>query len=249
MVELSEPGPAEIKDGEAVMASFQLRFRLDSGYPSMTSMHPDVDAYLSQARRWGEEMRALRAILLDCQLTEEFKWRAPCYTFQQSNIAILGGLKDCCTLSFFKGVLLKDPERILSKPGENSRAVRLIRIPGLRKVFELESILKSYIQEAMEVERAGLKVDFGKDRELEIPVEFQEKLDENPALKMAFAALTPGRQRAYLLHFSAPKQSRTRASRVEKRTPQILEGKGLNDCTCGLTRRPPACDGSHKSRS
>lgn len=210
-------------------------------------MNSKVDEYFDKARKWQAELETLRAVLLECGLTEDFKWRAPCYTFQNSNIAIIGELNDCCTLTFFKGALLKDPEGILSKPGENTRAARVIRFTSVREIDELATLLKAYLNEAIEVEKAGLKVDFEKDRKLEIPEEFQDKLAENPALRSAFEALTPGRQRAYLLYFSGAKQSRTRESRVEKQTSRILAGKGINDCICGLSRKQPSCDGSHKS--
>ena len=167
-------------------------------------------------------------ILLDCQLTEELKWSKPCYTFQKSNIIIIIGLKEYCALVFCKGVLLNDANGILIKPGENTQAGRWIKFTSVREIVEMETILKAYIYEAIEVEKAGLKVNFKKNPE-PIPEEFQNKLDEIPALKTAFDALTPGRQRAYILYFSAPKQSKTRESRVEKCMQQILNGKGLND--------------------
>lgn len=213
----------------------------------MTKKNPKADEFLNKAKRWQAELEKLRTLLLSCGLTEDFKWRHPCYTFQNSNIAIIGELKDCCTLSFFKGALLKDPDGILRKPGENSRAARVIRFTSVGDIAEREPVLKAYIAEAVEVEKAGLKVDFEQDRDLEIPEEFQEKMDENPALQAAFEALTPGRQRAYLLYFSGAKQSRTRVSRVKKHTERILAGKGINDCVCGLSRKKPHCDGSHKS--
>lgn len=193
-------------------------------------MNPRVDrVYFSKIEKWQEELQRLREIILDCGLDEELKWEQPCYTFQNSNVIILGGHKESCVLSFFKGALLNDAEGILVKPGENTRASRVIRFINVREIDEIESTLKAYIYEAVEVEKAGLKVDFKKDSELVIPEEVQNKLDENPALKAAFKALTPGRQRAYILYFSAPKQSKTRVSRVEKCTRQILFGKGLNE--------------------
>jgi uncharacterized protein YdeI (YjbR/CyaY-like superfamily) len=195
----------------------------------MNRMNPKVDVYLSKAKMWQEEMKKLRMIILDCQLTEELKWGKPCYTFQQSNIVIIQGFKEYCALLFFKGVLLNDANGILIKPGESTQAGRQIRFTNVREIVEMEPILKAYIYEAIEVEKAGLKVNFKKTTEFIIPEEFQSKLDEIPALKTAFDALTPGRQRAYILYFSAPKQSKTRESRVEKRTQQILNGKGLND--------------------
>jgi uncharacterized protein YdeI (YjbR/CyaY-like superfamily) len=168
-------------------------------------------------------------IILDCGLTEELKWGCPCYTFQKSNIAIIGGLNEYCVLSFFKGTLLNDANDILIKPGENTQSARLIPFANVREIVEMEPILKAYIYEAIEVEKAGLKVNFKEKTELIFPEEFQKKLDEIPALKAAFDALTPGRQRAYVLYFSAPKQSKTRESRVEKCMQQILNGRGLND--------------------
>jgi uncharacterized protein YdeI (YjbR/CyaY-like superfamily) len=193
-------------------------------------MNPRVDrVFFGKPRKWQEELEQLRAILLDCGLTEELKWEQPCYTFEKNNIAVIGEFKDCCILSFFKGALLNDAKEILSKPGENTQAGRVIRFTDVKKILELELVLKAYIYEAVEVEKAGLKVEFKSISEHKIPEEFQNKLDENPTLKTAFKALTPGRQRAYLLHFSQPKQSKTRESRIEKCMPQILSGKGLYD--------------------
>lgn len=192
-------------------------------------MNPKVDVYLGKVNKWKAEMEKLRAIMLDCQLTEELKWGKPCYMFQNSNIAIIQGFKEHCALMFFKGALLNDPNGILIKPGEDTQAGRQIRFTNVEEIFEMDTILKAYIIEAIEVEKAGLKVDFKKNTELIFPEEFQAKLDENPALKTAFAALTPGRQRAYIMHFSAPKQSKTRESRIEKCMQDILAGKGLND--------------------
>ena len=192
-------------------------------------MNPKVDGYLRKSKKWQEELGKLRMIILDCQLTEEVKWRVPCYTFQKSNVVLLNALQEYCALAFFKGALLKDANAILKKPGENTRAARLIRFTSVQDIVEMEPILKAYIYEAIEVEKAGLKVDFKKDAELIIPEEVQNKLDELPALKTAFDALTPGRRRAYILYFAAPKKSKSRASRVEKSMQQILNGKGLND--------------------
>lgn len=174
-------------------------------------------------------MERLRTIVLDCGLTEDFKWRQPCYTFDQSNIVIIHGFKEYCALLFFKGALLADPHGILIRQTENVQAGRQIRFTSLREIVEMEPILKDYIYEAIEVEKAGLKVESKRDTELTLPEELQSKFDENPALKTAFEALTPGRQRAYVLYFSQPKQSKTRESRIEKCIPQILAGKGLND--------------------
>jgi uncharacterized protein YdeI (YjbR/CyaY-like superfamily) len=195
----------------------------------MNIMNPKVDGYLRRAKKWQEEMEKLRRIILDCQLTEELKWGKPCYTFQKTNIVLIVGFKEYCALIFCKGALLNDAHGLLIKPGENTQAGRQIRLTNVREIVEMEPILKAYIYEAMEAEKAGLKVNFTKNTELIFPEEFQNKLDEIPALKTAFDALTPGRQRAYQLYFSAAKQSKTRESRVEKCLPQILNGKGLDD--------------------
>lgn len=192
-------------------------------------MNPKIDVFLSKAKKWREELGRLRRIILDCGLTEELKWHQPCYTFQKKNIIVIGGFKESCVLSFFKGALLKDPNGFLSKPGENTQVVRLVRFTNIREIDELESVLKAYIHEAIEVEKASLKVDLKKTAKPKISEEFRNKLDEIPALKTAFNALTPGRQRAYVLYFSTPKQSKTRESRIEKCREQILKGKGLND--------------------
>jgi uncharacterized protein YdeI (YjbR/CyaY-like superfamily) len=195
----------------------------------ISRMNSKVDVYLRNAKKWRKELEKLRTIILDCQLTEELKWGKPCYTFQKSNIVIILPLKEYCALLFCKGALLDDVKGILIKPGENTQAARQIRFTNLREIVEMETILKAYIHQAIEVEKAGLEVNYKKTTEFVIPEELQRKLDEITALKTAFAALTPGRQRGYLLYFSAAKQSKTRESRVEKCMPQILNGKGLND--------------------
>jgi len=192
-------------------------------------MNPKVDAFLRKAKKWQQEFKKLRTIILDCELSEELKWGCPCYTFENRNIVLIHGFKEYCALLFFKGALLRDAKRILIQQTENVQASRQIRFRNVREVVELEPILKAYIQEAREAEKAGLQVNFKKTAEFRMPEEFQKKLDESPALKTAFDALTPGRQRAYLLHFSQPRQSKTRESRVENCMPQILAGKGLND--------------------
>jgi uncharacterized protein YdeI (YjbR/CyaY-like superfamily) len=195
----------------------------------MNTMNPKVDFFFSKAKKWQEEFEKLRMIILDCGLTEELKWGVPCYTFQKSNIVLIHGFKEYCAILFIKGALLHDVHGLLIQQTENVQAGRQIRFTNLREIVEMEPILKAYIYEAIEVEKAGLKVNFKKNTELIFPEEFQKKLDEIPALKAAFDALTPGRQRAYNLYFSAPKQSKTRESRVEKCMQQILNGKGLND--------------------
>jgi uncharacterized protein YdeI (YjbR/CyaY-like superfamily) len=192
-------------------------------------MNPKVEKYFSKAKKWQKEFEKLRMICLDCGLTEELKWGHPCYTFQKSNIVLIHGFKEYCALLFFKGALLKDPKGILIQQTENVQAARQIRFTNVQEIVELEPTLKAYINEAIEAEKAGLEVSYKRTPEFQIPEEFQKRLDEIPALKTAFDALTPGRQRGYLLYFSAPKQSKTRESRLEKCLQQILKGKGLND--------------------
>jgi uncharacterized protein YdeI (YjbR/CyaY-like superfamily) len=198
-------------------------------------MNPKVDVFLSKAKKWQKEFEKLRAIVLGCGLTEELKWGKPCYTFpatagrQKSNIVLIHGFKEYCALLFFKGALLKDPKGILVQQTENVQAARQIRFTNVREIVEMEPVLKAYIHEAIEVEKAGLEVSYKKTSEFTIPEEFQNQLDKTPALKAAFDALTPGRQRGYILYFSAPKQSKTRELRIEKCVQQILNGKGLND--------------------
>ena len=191
--------------------------------------NPKVDWYFSKAKKWREESEKLRKIVLDCGLTEELKWGCPCYTFQKANIVLIHGFKNYCALLFFKGALLKDAKSILIQQTENVQAGRQIRFTNLREIVKMESILKAYIKQAIEVEKAGLKVNYKKTSEFKVPWEFQNKLDEIPALKAAFDALTPGRQRGYLFYFAQPKQSKTRESRIEKCMQQILNGKGLDD--------------------
>jgi uncharacterized protein YdeI (YjbR/CyaY-like superfamily) len=194
-----------------------------------SGMNPKVDGFFKKSKQWQEELQKLRTIILASPLTEELKWSKPCYSFQKSNVVIIIPLKETCALMFCKGALLKDAHRILTKPGENMQAGRWIKFTSLREIVKLATVLKDYIREAIEVEKAGLKVDYKKTSEFKIPVELKNKFAEIPALKTAFNTLTPGRQRAYLLYFSAAKQSKTRESRIEKWLPQILKGKGLND--------------------
>jgi uncharacterized protein YdeI (YjbR/CyaY-like superfamily) len=190
--------------------------------------NPRLDAYFAKARPWRDEMAALRAIVLDCPVVEEIKWRQPCYTYDGANVAIIGAFKAFCTLSFFKGVLLKDPENILVAPGENTRSGRLVKITGLGEIAPLEPVLKRYVLEAIEVEKAGLTVEFRKD-DLDPPEELVRALEEDPALQAAFEALTPGRRRGYILHFSQPKQSASRTARIARARPRIFDGKGFNE--------------------
>jgi uncharacterized protein YdeI (YjbR/CyaY-like superfamily) len=195
----------------------------------MNRTNPKVDFFFSKGKKWQEEFEKLRTIILDCGLTEELKWGVPCYTFQKSNIVLIHGFKEYCAILFVKGALLKDAKGILIQQTKNVQAARQIRFTNVREIVKLEPILKAYIHEAIEVEKAGLKVDYKKTSEFSIPKEFQNKLDENLALKEAFYALTPGRQRQYLFYFSQPKLSKTRESRVEKCMDLILDGMGLND--------------------
>ena len=192
-------------------------------------MNPKVDEFIRDAQKWREEFEKLRMIILECGLTEELKWGVPCYTFQKNNIVLIHGFKEYCAILFIKGALLQDAQGVLIQQTQNVQAGRQIRFTNIREIDEIEPVLKAYIYEAIEVEKAGLKVDFKKNTELVFPEEFQKKLDEMPALKTAFEALTPGRQRAYNFYFSEPKQSKTREARVEKCMQQILDGKGLND--------------------
>ena len=200
-----------------------------------SKVNPKVDAFLDKATKWQKEFEKLRTIVLDSGLTEELKWGQPCYTFsasagrQESNIVLIHGFKEYCALLFFKGVLLKDPNGILIQQTKNVQAARQIRFTNVREIVKLKRILKTYVHEAIEVEKAGLKVKMKKTSKFIIPDEFQNKLDKKPALKTAFEALTLGRQRAYIFYFSQPKQSKTRESRVEKCMQQILNGKGLDD--------------------
>lgn len=195
----------------------------------MNKTHPKVDEHLNKAKKWQNEMKQLRKILLDCQLIEELKWGKPCYTFEDKNIVVIQAFKEYCALLFFKGALLKDDKRILVQPGENTQSGRQIRFTNIGEIKAMEPILKAYSREAIAAEKAGLKVKLKKTEDYTVPEELQDKLNKIPKLKTAFAALTPGRQRAYLLYFSVAKQSKTRESRIEKCMPQILSGKGLND--------------------
>jgi uncharacterized protein YdeI (YjbR/CyaY-like superfamily) len=194
------------------------------------STNPKVDEFLTNAKKWKEEYKKLRDIILDCDLTEEFKWMHPCYTFENKNIVLIHGFKDYCALLFHKGALLKDAHGILIQQTENVQAARQIRFTNIQEIIEKELILKDYIDEAIAVEKAGLKVKNNQDNtNLNIPEELQNKFDEMPALKNAFEALTPGRQRAYILYFSGAKQPKTREARVEKYVQKILDGKGLKE--------------------
>jgi len=192
-------------------------------------MNPKVDKFFSRNEKWQQEMEQLRAIVLDCGLTEELKWGVPCYTLGDSNVVLIHGFKEYCALLLFKGALLSDPHGILVQQTKNVQAARQARFTNAREIARMAPVLKACIYEAIEVEKAGLKVNFKPTAAFEMPEEFKSRLDKDRALKKAFEALTPGRQRAYLLHFSAPKQSKTREARIEKCMQQILDGKGLND--------------------
>jgi uncharacterized protein YdeI (YjbR/CyaY-like superfamily) len=191
--------------------------------------NPKVDFFFNKAEQWKQEFEKLRRIILDCGLTEELKWGVPCYTFEKKNIVLIHGFKEYCAILFVKGALLKDNEGILIQQTENVQAARQIRFTNAQDIVEMETILKAYINESIRAEMAGLKVNYKKVTEFSMPEEFISKLEEVPGLQEAFEALTQGRQRAYILYFSAPKQSKTRAARVEKYMEQILNGKGLND--------------------
>lgn len=195
----------------------------------MNEKNPEVDAFIRRTKKWQAETAKLRSILLDCGLDEELKWGKPCYTFEGSNLAIIQGFKDHCSLMFFKGSLLEDPHGILVRPGANSQAGMRVELTSVEQIEKTERVLRAYVKRAIRVEKAGLRVDFKEKHELQLPAELTAKLGESRALATAFRALTPGRQRAYVLYFSGAKQSKTRAARVEKHVKRILQGKGLDD--------------------
>ncbi|MBE5108801.1 YdeI/OmpD-associated family protein [Bacillus thuringiensis] len=214
---------------------------------TINQMNPKVDEFLHNAKKWREEYEKLRTFILDCELVEDFKWMHPCYTFEKKNIVLIHGFKEYCALQFHKGALLQDTHGILVQQTENTQSARQIRFTNIQEIIEMETILKKYINEAIEVEKNGLKLEVKERKEIGIPEELQTKFDEMPTFKNAFESLTPGRQRAYILYFSQAKQSKTRVSRIEKYIEKILDGKGLNDCTCGLSQKGTNCDGSHKA--
>ena len=209
-------------------------------------MNPKVDAFLLNTKKWREELTILRSIVMDSGLGEELKWGAPCYVHEQANVIIIQGFKDYFALMFFKGALMKDPQDLLRKPGENTQSGRQIRMTSMDEMLGQEEVLRAYIQDAIAVEKAGVKVVVKKTEEYPVPSELEESFAANNDLQHAFYGLTPGRQRAYLLHFAEAKQSATRKARIEKYTSRILKGKGILDCWCGLSKRMPTCDGSHK---
>lgn len=209
-------------------------------------MHPAVDNYIEGQQKWKKEISYLRNVINDCMLIEDFKWRVPCYTYQGKNVALVNCLKDYCAIAFFKGVLMSDPENILVFAGKNSQVSKLIKFRNIEEVKNLTEVIKAYVFEAIEIEKAGLKVETKKNSDDQIPDELLAAFEKDEKLKQAFQSLTPGRRRAYYLHFGGAKQSKTRVSRIEKYRNRILNGKGFHDCVCGLSKRMPSCDGSHK---
>lgn len=209
-------------------------------------MNPLVDEHIRNSKQWSKELFQLQEILLECGLTEEFKWQQPCYLYGTANVCILGSFKEYCSLAFFKGVLLNDAEQLMVSPGVNSQSVKMFKFQSSKEISELRYLIKTTIFEAIEIEKAGLKVEKNQNNKPPIPEELTAKLELDPALKSAFESLTPGRQRAYLMYFSEAKQSKTKEARIEKYIPRILNGKGMNDCICGYSKRMPNCDGSHK---
>lgn len=209
-------------------------------------MNPEVDKYLANLNKWQKELARLREIMADCGLTEEFKWKHPCYTYKKKNVVLIHEFKDYCAILFHKGALLSDSENLLVQQTKNTQAARQIRFTDIKEIEYLKSIIKSYVFEAIDIEKAGLAVQMKQTTEFDMPPELDSKFKDTPDFKIAFENLTPGRQRGYLLHFSQPKQSKTRESRIENNMDRIFRGKGLNDCICGLSNRMPNCDGSHK---
>ncbi|SNR27190.1 Uncharacterized conserved protein YdeI, YjbR/CyaY-like superfamily, DUF1801 family [Maribacter sedimenticola] len=209
-------------------------------------MIKEVDDYLDGINKWQSELRELRAIILECGLTEAFKWKHPCYTYKNKNIVLLHGFKEYCAILFYKGALLKDPNNLLIQQTQHTQSGRQIRFTHVGEIQTLRQTIKDYILEAAQNEESGKKVQVKKVTDYPVPKELTQKFSEDPNLETAFNSLTPGRQKGYLLHFSQPKQSNTRSNRISKNTQRILNGKGLNDCTCGLSKRMPNCDGSHK---
>lgn len=209
-------------------------------------MNSEVDKYLDNLNKWKKELTRLRELIADCGLTEDFKWMHPCYTYNKKNILLIHGFKEYFAILFNKGALLSDPKNMLVQQTENTQSARQIRFTDISEIEEFKPTIKEYIYEAIEVEKAGVKIKMKKTSDYEIPKELKQKFKVNSDFESAFKNLTEGRKRGYLLHFSQPKQAKTRISRIEKNTKRILNGKGLNDCVCGLSKRMPNCDGSHK---
>lgn len=212
----------------------------------MNSPSPEVDVFFENIKKWKAELEQLRLILRDCGLTEDLKWKQPCYSFKGKNICIIGGFKDFCVLSFFKGLLLQDSAGILVQQGENTKSARIVKITELEQIATLKATLKAYIFEAIEVEKTGISLPGIDNSNLEYPEELIHKFDSDQKFREAFFSLTPGRQRAYNLYFSEAKQAKSRTGRIEKYTTRILNRQGINDCICGYSKRMPNCDGSHK---
>lgn len=209
-------------------------------------MNKEVEKYLNSLKKWQEELIRLHKLILDCGLTEEFKWKHPCYTYNKKNIVLIHEFKDYCAILFHKGALLKDPKNILVQQTENTQSARQMRFTKIVEINKLESTIKKFVLKAVEIEKARLKVNMKKSSDFEFPNELEQKFKEKPELEKAFKNLTPGRQKGYMLHFSNAKKATTRISRIEKNTDRIFNGKGLNDCVCGLSKKMPNCDGSHK---
>jgi uncharacterized protein YdeI (YjbR/CyaY-like superfamily) len=210
-------------------------------------MNPEIDKYLNDSAKWKAEQTALRHIILETLLNEELKWGVPCYTFNKANIVLIHGFKDYCAILFHKGVLLSDPDKVLITPTESSQSARQIRFTNLSQIEALSQVITAYVFEAIELEKSGAKVSFKPTEAYETPEELKTAFTSKPELEEAFYKLTPGRQRGYLLHFGSAKQSATKTSRIEACIARIKLGKGLTDCICGLSKRFPSCDGSHKS--
>ena len=210
-------------------------------------MNPKVDAFISESSAWKNELTLLRDLVIDCALVEEFKWGVPCYTFQNNNIVLIHGFKNYCAILFVKGALLSDTEKILVQQTENTQASRQIRFTNVQEIAQLQATIKAYVFEALEIEKAGLKFEFTQSKNLGFSDELLAKFDHDLNYKSAFLALTPGRQRAYNLHFNEAKQAATRLARIEKTAFRVLKGKGLADYVCGLSKKMPSCDGSHKT--
>ena len=204
-----------------------------------------VDAFMLSNTKWKDELLVLREILLDCGLIEQLKWRVPCYLFNGKNIVLINGFKQHCVIGFFKGSLLLDSDQLLVAQSENVQSSRILCFHSVDEILQKKELIKKYIFEAIEIEKAGLKVDFKSTDAYPVPSELQDQFKDHPELELAFNKLTPGRKRGYLLHFNAAKQAKTRLERISKCQPRILMGKGLNDCICGKSKRMPNCDGSH----